>query len=112
MTCPHCSQTFPLTRSRYGRSPFGKHTYPHCGKRSTFKVTAAYLIVLAVAWLLVYGVAIGFRAAIFHAYERPSLLWFAAAVFLVGCLVVLLLDKFYDQHFRKLRKLRRDTHAP
>jgi hypothetical protein len=111
MTCPHCSQNFPLTWSRYARSPFGKHTCPHCGKRSTFRVTAAYLFVLAVAWLIVYGVAIGFRADVFHAYDRPSLLWFAA-VFLAGCLAVVPLDRFYDERFRKLRKLRHDTHAP
>ncbi len=111
MTCPHCSQTFPLTWSRYARSLFGRHTCPHCGKRSTFRATATYLAFVAVAWLIVYGVAIGFRAAVFHAYERPSLLWFAA-VFLVGNLAVLPFDRFYDERFRKLRKLRRAAHAP
>ncbi len=102
MTCPHCSQTFPLTWSRYARSLFGRHTCPHCGKRSTFRATATYLAFVAVAWLIVYGV---------HAYERPSLLWFAA-VFLVGNLAVLPFDRFYDERFRKLRKLRRAAHAP
>jgi hypothetical protein len=30
----------------------------------------------------------------------------------VGNLAVLPFDRFYDERFRKLRKLRRDTHAP
>jgi hypothetical protein len=111
MTCPHCSQSFPLTWSRYARSPFGRHTCPRCGRRSTFRATATYLAFVAVTWLIVYGIAIGFRAAIFHSYERPSLLWFAA-VFLVGSLAVLPLDRLYDERFRKLKKLGHGTYAP
>jgi hypothetical protein len=113
MTCPHCSQNFPLTWSRYARSLFGRHTCPYCGKRSTFRGTFPYIALLFLAWGMFFAVAIAIRSAAFpgHARERPSLLWFAAVIAL-GNLVILPLDRFYDARFRKLRKLRRDTHAP
>src|SRR5215831_13757438 len=113
MTCPHCSQDFPLTWSRYARSLFGKHTCPHCGERSTFRATLPYIALLLLAWGMIFAVATAIRLAAFptYAHERPSLLWFAAVIAL-GNLVLLPFDRFYDARFRKLRKLRCDTHAP
>jgi len=113
MTCPHCSQNFQLIWSRYARSFLGRHTCPHCGKQSTFRATLPYIALLLVAWGIVFAAAIAIRSAAFpaHAHARPTPLWFAA-VFALGSLVLLPLDKFYDARFRKLRKLRCDTHAP
>jgi ssDNA-binding Zn-finger/Zn-ribbon topoisomerase 1 len=83
MTCPDCSQSFPLTWSRYARSLFGSHTCPHCRERSAFRASATYLAFVIIAWFVVYGVAIGFREAVFHTSERATLLWFSA-IFVVG----------------------------
>jgi hypothetical protein len=79
--------------------------------RSTLTATPVYLAMVAITWLIIYGIAIALRVAVFHVYERPSLLWLGA-VFIVGCIACLPLDRFYDERLRKLRKLPRDTHAP
>ena len=113
MSCPHCSRNFQLTWSRYARSFLGRHTFLHCGKQSTFRATLPYIALLLVAWGIVFAAAIAIRSAAFpaHPHARPTPLWFAA-VFALGSLVLLPLDKFYDARFRKLRKLRCDTLRP
>ena len=112
MTCPYCNRDFPLTWSRYAPSPFGRHTCPHCGKRSALKATLAYIAVLVIETVVVYGVALVIRAVAFpdRWRERPSLLWFLE-VSALAFLVTFPIDRFYDARFRKLQRSRRDTHA-
>ena len=105
MTCPHCHHQFPLTWSRYFRSPGGAHTCPQCGKRSQLKLTLSYLLVTFIAWLVFAAAAVAILIFFLHKPWREVLTWRrAVAVLILGCVVMLPVDKFYDERFRRLEK--------
>ena len=112
MTCPHCNHSFPLTWSRYFRAPLGKHTCPSCGRRAKFKLTATYLAVVLIAWLIFYGAAFLVIVVAFPGrWQRILKAPHAIAACVIGCVVLLPLDRVYDERFRRLEKLSDDTHG-
>ena len=107
MTCPYCNQSFPLTWGRYVKSPLGKHTCPACGKVSRLGFTASYFVVIVVAWILILALAFLFTVLIFpKTWRRVIGIPFAALVYIIGCVVLIPFDKFFDARFRKLKKLK------
>jgi glucan phosphoethanolaminetransferase (alkaline phosphatase superfamily) len=62
-----------------------------------------------VAWFIIYGLAVAIIAAALPERIRAMNLRFivemSVVIMVVGCLVLLPLDKWYENKFRKLEKL-------
>lgn len=105
MNCPYCNQTFPLTWSRYLRAPFGKHVCPGCGKCSRLRLTACYLAAFLGATLRYYGIALAVTVIAFPGRLRQVDKTYVAAALVIGCVVLIALDKYFDGRHRKLEKI-------
>jgi hypothetical protein len=105
MTCPHCNHIFPLTWRRYLASPTGKHRCPACGALSRLRLTGAYLAWVACVWMIFFGIAFLLTASLLKRSRAPQAIAIVACVYLAGSLAVAMLDKIYDERFRKLEKI-------
>src|SRR5712692_9457008 len=101
MTCPHCSEHFPLTWPRYWGAPFGKHSCPRCGNTSKLGLTSGYVAVTLSFWIVITAVAI---IASFALDDRVTG-WYWFGTFLVGLIFGLPIDKWLDQRLRTLRPI-------
>ena len=120
MICPHCSCSFPLSWSRYRKSPWGKHSCPGCGRTSRLRASvlfyAIYVPVGIVFQLL--GVILG---ALAFAYVVPGTIdervtayfeegwWFAVLV--ASVVLFFPVDRFLDERFRKLQPMKGEGNA-
>ena len=105
MTCPHCNHGFPLTWRRYLGSPMGKHQCPACGAHSRLKLTASYAGWVVAGWVVFFGIAFGLTVSLLKNGRTPRAIAIVAATYGAGCLAVAMLDKFYDERYRKLEKI-------
>ncbi len=107
MICPHCKRSFPLTWGRYLRSPLGKHQCPDCGEVSRLNWPKAYFAFAILAWVCFVTLAF-FLTQSFTLTEarRPVGVRYYLAIYLIGCAVLVPLDRWYDERFRKLERLR------
>jgi hypothetical protein len=106
MTCPHCHHSFPLTWSRYVRSPLGKHTCPQCRAASRLSWTFSYFAFVILAWVSFVTLAFLVTHWLWPHDERvgehaPYYL----GVYLAGCVLIVPLDRWYDERFRTLEEL-------
>ncbi len=104
MTCPHCNHGFALTWRRYLGSPTGKHQCPVCGGYSRFKMTLSYVAMVGSAWLVFFGIAFGLTVMILKGGRTPRAVAMVAAIYAAGCVIVAVLDRIFDERFRKLEK--------
>ncbi len=120
MTCPFCTQSFPLTWRRYWKAPFGRHICPSCGRKSKlrtgFLYWALYVPLLMIApfatllvALLVYGLA-------FPRSFEEDLAWFLGSpwsriALLVLWVLLFPIDRMIDERFRKLQVPRGEENA-
>ena len=111
MTCPHCSHSFPLTWRRYARSPFGKHICPACGRASRFKLKLSYLTFVLVAWVVFLALAFLVTVLVFpKTWQRTVAgIPYFVLLYFVGCIVIIPLDKCFDERFRKLEKPKKES---
>jgi membrane protein YdbS with pleckstrin-like domain len=110
MTCPHCNHSFPLTWRRYASSPTGKHICPSCNRVSKFKWTVAYITLVTVAWIafvaIVFVVTVFVLPQTWHRMVGPE---YFVILYLAGCVVLIPLDRYFDERFRKLEKSKDET---
>jgi hypothetical protein len=107
MVCPHCHRSFPLSWGRYIRSPLGKHMCPECGESSRLSWTLSYFAFLIVAWVSFVTVAFLVTRWLWPHFEQTGeQAPFYVAVYLTGCVLIVPLDRWYDERFRKLEKPR------
>jgi hypothetical protein len=105
MKCPHCNHSFPLTWRRYAKSPLGKHICPACASASRFRLSASYLALLGVAWLVYFALAFAVMALIFpNTSQRLFDIPHFVILYFVGCIILIPFDRFFDERFRKLEK--------
>ncbi|SRR5258706_8874947 len=112
MTCPHCNHSFPLTWRRYAKSPLGKHTCPACGRVSRFRWTVSYVTFVLIAWIVFLAVAFVVTLLIFpKTWQRMVGIPYYVSLYFVGCIVIIPLDRFFDERFRKLERPKDETIA-
>ena len=101
MTCPHCAAQFPLTWRRYLSGAFGRHTCPQCETTSQLNWSFGYIA----STLGAFGiVALGLLVAV-HFGDRHVVAFLA--VWAIGALFWVPMDKWFDEKLRKLRPVRR-----
>ena len=105
MICPYCNHSFPLTWSRYARSPRGRHTCPSCHKLSKFKLTLSYCLLAAGSWVVLFALIFVVTALLLPRGARVLGLYYFLGLYLIGLVFLIPLDRFYDEKFRKLEKL-------
>ena len=105
MICPYCNHSFPLTWARYFRSPLGKHDCPECGAVSRLNWPPSYFAFAILVWVA-YVTASLFLTQSFTPTERRHPLGapYFLAIYLIGCVIIVPLDRWYDERFRKLEK--------
>src|SRR5688572_19043673 len=112
MTCPYCNHSFPLTWRRYAKSPLGKHTCPACSRKSKFTLTSFYLTFLMVSWIVFFVLAVVVTLLVFPmTWQQLVGIPYFVVLYLVGCIVIIPLDRIFDEWFRKLEKPKDETIA-
>jgi hypothetical protein len=103
MKCPYCNHTFALTWKGYFREVWGRHNCAACKRRFKLSYSWSDLAIVGLMALIIAGLATFLIA-------RSSHSWVIAAVTgLVIVLVVLLpLDRWLDDHWRKSAALEPD----
>jgi hypothetical protein len=56
-------------------------------------------------WLLFFGIAFGLTLVYMRGRRAKGSVAMLAAVYGAGCLAIAMIDKYYDERFRKLEKL-------
>ena len=65
-----------------------------------------------VAWIIYDGIALALTVVAFpDRWQRILTIPYFIAVFVVGCIVLVPFDRVYEGRYRKLEKMRDDTHA-
>jgi len=102
LECPYCRAKFKLTWKRYFLGPFSVHRCPECRRRSRLGFEPAVFIRELVV-VFVAGSAGGLLALWLFG---PSLPLFLLGILLPPLAVGLPLDKYYDEYYRELKRMR------
>jgi len=103
MKCPHCNHTFALTWKEYFLEIWGRHNCVACKRRFKLSCSWSYLAIAVLMALIIAGLATFLVARWTHSRVN------AAVGGLVIILVVLLpLDRWLDDHWRKSTLLKPD----
>jgi hypothetical protein len=103
MKCPHCNHAFALTWKEYFREIRGRHDCVACKRRFKLSCSWSYLAITALVALIIAGMAT------FLIVRWTHFRVLAAIGGLVIVLVVLLpLDRWLDDHWRKSAPLEPD----
>src|SRR5262249_37068162 len=106
MTCPHCGHAFPLTWARYLRSPLGTHVCPDCGTISRLNWPFSYFAFVIVSWIFFVNFAFLVISTLVAPDRRQAMgAFYFVTVYIIGCIVMIPLDRWYDERFRKLEKI-------
>jgi hypothetical protein len=106
MTCPYCHHVFPLTWGRYFRSPLGTHACPACGTTSRLNWPLRYFAFVVLAWLVFVSFAFLLAGRLFSPEKREAMgVYYFILIYVIGCALIMPLDRWYDERFRKLEKL-------
>lgn len=97
MKCPNCNNTFPLTWSRYFKSPFGKHICPSCHKESVLKFSKMHFLFKAIIIVLL----LFFLYLVLLIITSGNIYSFIPAL-VMSLILALPIDKFHDEKFKKL----------
>jgi glycerol uptake facilitator-like aquaporin len=57
------------------------------------------------AWMVFFGIAFGLTVVLLKGGRTPHAVAMVAAIYGMGCLIVAILDKVFDERFRKLEKI-------
>jgi predicted membrane channel-forming protein YqfA (hemolysin III family) len=96
MKCPACKHQFRLTMREYLREPLGRHDCPACKQPFKLKRSFSYVLLLAVAVLLVAGVP-----GILVWFFTQRLVFGALAYVVAAIVFVLPIDRWLDDSFRE-----------
>ena len=103
MKCPHCNHTFALTWKEYFLEILGRHNCVACKRRFKLSFSWSYLAIAVLMALIIGGLATFLIVRWTH--SRVT----AAVCSLAIVLVVLLpLDRWLDDHWRKSAPLEPD----
>jgi hypothetical protein len=84
----------------------GKHKCPGCGLPSRLRITFSYVAWVLSIWMLFFGIAFALTLSLIRGNGRtPRAIPLVALIYGSGCLLIAMLDKFYDERFRKLEKM-------
>jgi hypothetical protein len=92
---------FPLTWRRYASAAFGKHACPQCGTVSRLEWSLGYIAASLGAFAIV---ALGLLLALSFGGNH---VFAFLAVWAIGALLWLPLDKWLDEKLRSLRPIRK-----
>jgi uncharacterized membrane protein len=103
MKCPYCNHTFALTWKEYFREVWGHHNCVACKRRFKLAFSWSYLAIALLVALIVGGLA-----AFLVAYRTHSRVGAVAAGVVIILVVLLPLDRWLDDHWRRSAPLEPD----
>lgn len=102
MKCPHCNHTFALTWKEYFLEILGCHNCVACKRRFKLSFSWSYLAITVLIVLMIGGLATFLAVRFTH--SRIT----AIGGFVIVLVVLLPLDRWLDDHWRKSAPLEPD----
>jgi hypothetical protein len=103
MKCPQCNHTFALTWKEYFREIWGHHNCVACKHRFKLSFSWSYLAITVLVVLIIAGLTT-FLVARWTHYRVMAVV----TGLVIGLVVLLPLDRWLDDHWRKSTLLRPD----